>query len=255
VRVLVTGGAGTLGRRVVPRLAARGHGVRVMTHSGRRVVGAISVTADLLTGEGIEAAVSGADCIVHLASSPNANTAKVDVEGTANLLRAASAAGVAHFVHMSITGVDRLTEYEYYRHKLEAEQVVQAGEVPWSIVRATQFYDFIDVLLRRAAGFPVMVVPKGFQCQPLDLGEVANRLVEVVGRGPAGMLPEMGGPEVFTAEQLAAGWRAAHNVHRPLVLVPVPGRMARKFRAGAITCPDHRAGRITWAQWLAGARG
>ena len=255
MRVLVTGGTGDLGRRVVPRLAARGHAVRVMTHSGRRVAGADSVPADLLTGEGIEAAVAGADCIVHLASSPTANTAQVDVEGTAHLTQAARAAGVGHFVYISITGVDRLPEYGYYRRKLEAEMVVQGAHLPWTIVRATQFYDFVDRLLRRSAGYPVMVVPRGFRTQPLDIGEVANRVVEVVGRGPNGMLPEMGGPEIFTATELAGPWRAANHVHRPLVAVPIPGRMARKFRAGAITCPDHRAGRITWSQWLAGARG
>lgn len=255
MRVLVTGGAGALGSKVVPRLAARGHAVRVMTHTGRRVVGADSVTADLLTGEGIEAAVMGAECVVHLASSPTKDTETIDVDGTAKLIEAARHAGVTHFVFMSITGVDRLPEYAYYRRKLDAERIVSEGGVPWTTVRATQFYGFIDFLLRRTAGYPVMVVPRGFKTQPVEVGEVANRVVEVVARGPHQMLPEMGGPEVFTSDQLAASWRTANNVHRPLLSVSIPGRTAGKLRAGAITCPEHRAGRITWAQWLAGARG
>ena len=255
MRVLVTGGAGALGSKVVPRLAARGHAVRVMTHSSRRVVGADSIPGDLLTGEGLEAAVMGAECIVHLATSPTKDTEKVDVEGTARLVDLARHTGVTHLVYLSVAGVDRLPEYRYYQHKLGAERIVGESGVPWTIVRATQFYGFIDSLLRRAASYPVMVVPKGFQTQPIEIGEVANRVVEVVGRGPHQMIPEMGGPEVFTADQLAASWRAANNVHRPLLSLSLPGRMASKFKAGAITCPEHRAGHITWAQWLAGARG
>lgn len=255
MRVLVTGGTGALGSKVVPRLAAHGHAVRVMTHSGRRAVGADSVAGDLLTGAGLEAAVAGAETVLHLATSPTAEAAKVEVAGTERLLVAAAGAGVGHFVYMSITGVDRLPEYAYYRHKLDAERLVAAGTTPWSIVRATQFHGFVDSLLKRAAGYPLMVIPKGFQSQPVDVGEVANRVVEVVERGPQRMLPEMGGPEVLTAEQLAAAWRSANNVNRPQLAIPLPGRMAKKFREGAVTCPDHRSGRITWVQWLAGARG
>ncbi len=254
MRVLVTGGSGALGSKVVPRLAASGSAVRVMTHSGRRVVGADSVAGDLLTGAGLEAAVAGAECVVHLASSPGRQAQVVDVEGTRRLLEAAAGAGVGHFVYMSITGVDRLPEYTYYGHKLAAEGVVRSGPLPWSIVRATQFFGFIDFLLRSAASFPVMLLPKGFRTQPVEVGEVAARVIEVVARGPQGMLPEMGGPEVFTAEQIAAGWRRAHHVRRPLLAVPLPGKVARKFREGAVTCPQHRSGRITWTEWLAGAR-
>lgn len=255
MQVLVTGGAGLLGSKVVPRLAARGHRVRVMTHSGRRVVGAESVTADLLTGDGLQAAVIGAECIIHLASSPQRDTARVDVDGTKRLLETAWRAGVKHVVFVSITGVDRLRAYPYYERKLEAEHAVQQGGVPWSIVRATQFHAFLDALLRTSARLPVMVVPRGFRVQPVDAGEVAARVIEVVDRGPQHMLPEMGGPEVLTSEQLAVTWREAHGIHRPLVVVPVPGKVAAGFRAGAATCPDHAVGRITWRQWLAGARG
>lgn len=244
-----------LGAKLVPRLAARGHQVRVMTHSGRRVVGAESVAADLVSGEGLQVAVIGADCIVHLASSPTRDTARVDVDGTKRLLETGWQAGVQHLVYVSITGVDRLPEWGYYRRKLEAEKAVQEGGIPWSIVRATQFHSFVDQLLRQSARFPVMVVPKGWKLQPVDAGEVANRVVEVVDRGPQRMLPEMGGPEVLTTDVLAATWREAHGVHRPLLLVPAPGKAAKGFRAGLATCPQLAVGKISWRQWLAGARG
>ena len=89
MKVLVTGGTGLLGARLVPRLAAAGHQVRVMTHSGRKVVGAGSITGDLLTGAGVAEAVAGAECVVHLASSPRAETQKVDVLGTQGLVEMA----------------------------------------------------------------------------------------------------------------------------------------------------------------------
>lgn len=255
MRVLVTGGAGHLGTRVVPRLAARGHDVRLLTHSGRRVVGAHPAGGDLATGEGLEAALEGAECVLHLASSPGRDSERVDVEGTRRLVEAAGRAGVRHLCYVSITGVNRLPHYRYYRHKLEAEHLVQAGAVPWSIVRATQFHGFLDGLLRQAAGRAVMVIPRGFRLQPIEVGEVASRLVEAVDRGPLPAVVELGGPQVLTSEALAAAWRAAQGVRKPLLALPLPGRTAAGFRAGAMTCPEQAVGRVTWSQWLAGARG
>jgi len=254
MKVLVTGGTGLLGARLVPRMAAAGHQVRVMTHSGRKVVGADSITGDLLTGSGVAEAVYGAECVVHLASSPRTDTQKVDVAGTQGLVEMARRAGVPHLVYVSIVGVDRVP-YDYYKAKLAAENVVKAGQMPWTILRATQFFSFIDILLRDRAEVPLMVVPKGWRLQPVDAGEVAAKVMECVLSGPRGMLPEFGGPEVTTSEQLAQAWKQAHAVHRPLLALPFPGKVSRALGKGAATCPDNRFGRISWVQWMAGARG
>lgn len=261
MQVLVTGGAGALGSKLVPRLAARGHVVKIMTHGNRRVVGAESVPGDLLDMRGVETAVIGAECIVHCASSPRQNTRQVDVEGTKRLIELSWRAGAKHFIFVSIAGVDRLPQYEYYRVKLDAEKVVSEGGVPWTILRATQFHGFIDQLLRQAASYPAMVIPKGWKSQPVEVGEVANRLIQAVADGPQRMLPEFGGPEVLTSDELAAVWRRANNVTRPLLSVSIPswlprvGKVSEGFREGRATCPDQRFGRITWQQFLAGARG
>jgi uncharacterized protein YbjT (DUF2867 family) len=255
MRLLVTGGSGALGSKLVPRLAARGHAVRVLTRGNRKIVGAESVAGDLLDMRGVEAAVIGAECVVHCASSPRDETQKVDVEGTKHLVELAWRAGVRHFVYVSIAGVDRLPEYRYYRMKQEAEQVVSEGGIPWTILRATQFHGFIDHLFRRSATYPVMVIPRGWKSQPVEVGEVANRLVQAVADGPRRMLAEFGGPEVLTADEMAATWRRANNQTRPLLSLPVPGKMSAGLKSGAITCPDQRFGKITWQQFLAGARG
>ena len=225
-----------------------------MTHSGRKVVGASSVTGDLLTGTGVAEAVAGSECIVHLASAPRGETQKVDVLGTQGLVEMARRAQVPHLVYVSIVGVDRVP-YAYYKAKLAGEKAVQGGQVPWTILRATQFYSFIDILLRDRAEVPLMVVPKGWRLQPVDAGEVAAKVMECVLTGPRGMLPEFGGPEVTTSEQLAQSWKAAHAVHRPLLAIPIPGRVSRALGKGGATCPDNRFGRIRWNQWMAGARG
>ncbi len=255
MRLLVTGGTGTLGSKLVPRLAARGHTVRVLTRGNRKVIGAESVAGDLSDMSGVEAAVIGAECVVHCASSPRSDTQKVDVEGTKRLIELAWRVGVQHFLYVSIAGVDHLPEYRYYRMKLEAEKVVSEGGIPWTILRATQFHVFIDHLFRQVAGYPIMLIPKGWKSQPVEVGEVADRLVQAVSDGPRRMLPEFGGPEVLTSDEMAEIWRRANNVSRPLVSLPLPGKVSSGFKAGAITCPDQRFGKITWQQFLAGARG
>ncbi|HEY8643726.1 MAG TPA: NAD(P)H-binding protein [Candidatus Dormibacteraeota bacterium] len=254
MKVLVTGGTGLLGSRLVPRMAAAGHQVRVMTHSGRKVVGAGSIQGDLLTGAGVAEAVAGAECVVHLASAPRGDTQKVDVLGTKGLVEMARRARVPHLVYLSIVGVDRVP-YAYYKAKLEAEKVVQAGQMPYTILRATQFFSFLDVLMRDWSRRPVIVIPKGWKLQPVDAGEVAAKVMECLTAGPRAMLPEFGGPDVATSETLAEAWRTAHAVHRPLLALPVPGRVSRALAKGGATCPENRFGRISWTQWMAGARG
>lgn len=163
--VLVTGGTGTLGRRVVDRLRAVGHETRVLSRSGRPG----TVTGDLLTGEGVEAAVRGTNAIVHCASSPS-NARRTDVGGTALLLQAAARAGVGHVVFVSIVGVDR-NPFPYYRMKLAAERVVERSPVPWTILRATQFHDLILAMVSALGRAPLVApIPKGFLFQPVEVG-------------------------------------------------------------------------------------
>jgi uncharacterized protein YbjT (DUF2867 family) len=137
--VLVTGGTGSLGRRVVDRLRDAGRGVRVLSRSERPG----TIKGDLLTGEGLERALEGVATVVHCASSPIRNSRRIDVGGTELLLRAAKRASVSHFVYVSIVDVDRNPHYFYYRVKRDTERVIERSPVPWTILRATQFHEFM----------------------------------------------------------------------------------------------------------------
>lgn len=244
--ILVSGGTGSLGSRVVDRLRDARIGVQVMTSSGRGG----TVRGDLLTGEGLEKAVEGVDTIVHCASSPLRKTRRVDVEGTKCLLQAASRAGVSHVVFISIVGVDRNPYYPYYRAKLDAEGVVERSGVPWTILRATQFHEFVLKQIRFLKRGPLALVPKGFLFQPIEIGEVADRLVELALSVPAGRVPDVGGPEVRTVEDLTRSYLQAAGLQKRVLKIPIPGRMARAWRQGAHLAPDHKYGRTTWEEFL-----
>lgn len=252
---LVTGGTGTLGRLVVPRLQDAGHGVRVLSRHGRQGRDDIEfVTGDLATGEGIQAAVEGTEIIVHLAGS-----SKGDEDKARHLVRAASRAGTRHLVYISVVGVDRIpivsgvdrTMFGYFGSKLAAERVVADSGLPWTTLRATQFHDLVLMVAQQMARLPVIPVAAGFRFQPVDAGEVADRLVELALGTPAGLVPDMAGPQVYEMAALIRGYLQAHRKRRPILPVRLPGRAARAFRAGANLAPDRAVGRRTWEQFLA----
>jgi uncharacterized protein YbjT (DUF2867 family) len=252
--ILVTGGTGTLGRYVVPQLRDAGCKVRVLSRRSREAGESIEfVTGDLATGEGIEAAVEGVEIIVHCAGSR-----KGDEDKALNLVRAASRAGTRHLVYISVVGADRIpvesfvdrAMFGYFASKLAAERVVADSGLPWTTLRATQFYDSILMVARAMAKLPVVPVPAGCRFQPVDAGEVAARLVQLTLGEPAGLIPDLGGPQVYTMADLLRGY--LHANHRRRLIVPVwqPGQAARAFRAGANLTPERAVGRRTWEEFL-----
>ncbi|MEH0985030.1 SDR family oxidoreductase [Micromonospora sp. CPCC 205556] len=251
MRVLVTGAGGTLGRAVLPRLRADGFAVRAMSRRPRHDPAAEWVVADVGTGAGLVEAVAGVDAVLHLASQPGGSrrTHQVDVLGTRRLAVAAGHAGVAHLVYVSIVGVDRVP-FPYYRHKLAAEQVVAAGPVPWTVLRATQFPVFLDGLLRTASRLGPVVGDPAVLAQPVDQREVAARLAERLTAGPLGGIEEFGGPQVLRFDEAVRAWRAARGSRRPLLPVRFPGRLGRALRAGGLTTTATPTGRFTWADHL-----
>jgi uncharacterized protein YbjT (DUF2867 family) len=253
----VTGGTGTLGRLVVPRLRDAGCKVRVLSrhsHNAEEGIEIEYVIGDLATGEGIEAAVDGAELIVHLAGSN-----KGDEDKARHLVPAASRTGARHLVYISVVGADRIpvvsgvdrAMFGYFASKLAAERVIAGSGLPWTTLRATQFHDLMLTTARQMARLPVVPVPSGFRFQPIDAGEVADRLVELALGTPAGLVPDIAGPKVYGMADLVRGYLRARRKHRLLVPVRLPGKAARAYRAGANLAPERAVGRRTWEEFLA----
>jgi uncharacterized protein YbjT (DUF2867 family) len=253
--ILVTGGTGTLGREVVPRLRNTGREVRVLSRHGRADEDGIRyLTGDLATGDGVEPAVDGVETTIHCAG-----TVRGDQVKARHLVEAASRAGTRHLVYISVVGADRIpvasgmdrAMFGYFASKLAAEQVVADAALGWTTLRATQFHDLALLTARQLAKLPVIPVPAGWRFQPVDARDVADRLVELALGAPAGRVPDLGGPRIYELAELVRSYLRATDRHRLIVPVPLPGRAARAYRAGANLAPDQAVGRRTWEEFLA----
>jgi uncharacterized protein YbjT (DUF2867 family) len=243
--ILVTGGTGTLGSAVVRRLLDAGLTPR--TTSRRPGPGDWSAS-DLRTGDGLAEALAGAEVVIHCVD---------DIRGgqggsvlTRNLVAAAERAEVPpHLVYISIVGVDRIP-LGCYRSKLADERLIEKSGLPHTILRATQFHDLVRTVLAASAVLPVMFVPSA-RFQPIDVGDVAVRLIELASAPPAGRAADLGGPEVRDIRELAGSWKQASGKRRPVVPVRLPGKIFGALRRGANLVPGNAAGTVTFDAYLA----
>jgi len=251
--ILVTGGAGALGRLIVPQLSAAGYTVRGMSRRatpGNDWRGAEWQQADLETGSGLAQTVQDIDVVIHAATGGNNHTWQIDVDGTRRLLDAAREAHVSHVVYISIVGIDKVP-YAVGKAKLAAEDLIQQSGIPWSILRATQFYSIIDGLLQFLTKLPVVAfIPTDLPLQPVAGEEVARRLVEIVQAGPSGCVPDMAGPKVYRSGELARIWLRQRGMHRAIIPLWLPGKTASGIRQGGNTNPRQATGTISWEAWL-----
>jgi uncharacterized protein YbjT (DUF2867 family) len=253
--VLLTGGTGTLGRHVAPLLREAGCSVRVLSRSAHEgAEGLEFVVGDLTTGQGIDAAVDGTSTVVHCAGTSAGDEIK-----TRNLVGPATRAGVRHLVYISVVGADlvpvlsRLDRamFGYFASKRAAERIVIESGLPWTTLRATQFHDLVLAVVRQMAKLPVIPVPAG-RFQPVDAGDVAARLVELALGTPAGFVPDIGGPRVYTMAELLGGYLSATGRRsRPMLPMRVPGQAAGAVRNGALLPADGVLGNRTWEDFLA----
>lgn len=242
--IVVTGGTGTLGRVVVARLLDTGRSVRVISRSPGTDTRAEHRAVDLRTGRGLDEALRGTETIVHCASS-----SRGDVEAATHLIEASRRAGVGHLIYISIVGVDRVP-LGYYRTKLAVERLVEAANVPWTVLRTTQFHDLLIGLWARQRRMAAVIVPAGTSFQPIDVREVGARLADLATGVAAGRVEDMGGPEIRTARDLARTYLAQRGSRRPVLPIRLPGRTAAAYRAGGHLAPDHAVGRGTYDDYL-----
>jgi uncharacterized protein YbjT (DUF2867 family) len=262
MKTLVTGGTGHLGSVVVDLLRKDGHQVRVLARRPGSDPGIEWVKGDLSTGEGVEAAVGGVDTLIHAATnSPAAqrgalrlrdffsSPTDVDVEGTKSLLAAAEKAGVDHFVHISIVGLEQGSRIPYSRVKLEAEELVRRSAVPWSIMRAAPFYWLFERMIAKALEGRLVLLPADIRVEAVDSDDFAQFVVETMTDGRRGRREDFVGPELATMRELANQYMQARGIERRIWNAPVPRRVKAAMEAGSAS-PDARRGTITWAQWL-----
>jgi len=253
--ILVTGGTGTLGAHVVPRLTATGRPVRVLSRHRHDDTDRVTyAAADLSSGEGVDSAVSGVETVVHLAGS-----ARGDGEKARHLVRAARRAGVRHIVYISVVGAERVpvvsavdrAMFGYFATKRAAERAVAESGIGWTTLRATQFHDLVFTTVQGMAKLPVVPVPSGVRFQPVETAEVADRLVELALSPPAGLVPELAGPTVYELAALVRSYLTASRRRRLLLPVRLPGRAAAAVRAGANLSLERPVGRRSWEEFLA----
>ncbi|GIW96298.1 MAG: nucleotide-diphosphate-sugar epimerase [Pirellulaceae bacterium] len=252
MKTLIVGGTGTLGKALLRDAHNRAWAVRL---AGRRLPAADGtqycewVPLELSSGRGLPAAIEGVQTVIHAATDPR-RSRKVDVNGTARLLEACRSCGVQHMVYISIVGCDAIP-LGYYRCKRKAEQLVEESGVPYTILRATQFHDFVERLIARAARFPFVIpLPTDFLIQSVATGDVAARLLQCAEDGPSGRVPDFGGPELMTLGDAAREWIRVTGRHKPLLHLPVPGRIAAAFRSGKNVVRSGEFGAVSWQEWL-----
>ncbi|MDR5699659.1 SDR family oxidoreductase [Agromyces aerolatus] len=245
MKIAVAGGTGAVGRHVVERVRELGHEAVVLTRSAG---------VDLVTGTGLAGALDGVDAVIDVASVQTQSAAKSrEFFGavTRNLLAAEAAAGVRHHVALSIVGTDLAPE-GYYAGKQLQEQLVEQGAVPWTILRATQFFDFPAQILSQTTFGPIALVPKT-RSQPIAAREVAVRLVDLATDAPAGRARDLAGPREERMADLARRLLAASGKRTRVLEFPLPGVFGRALRNGTLLPAPGAAdlGTQTFDEWLA----
>lgn len=247
--ILVTGGTGTLGRHVLPllRQAAPARPVRVLSRSERPDTDGITyVKGDLMTGEGVTNALAGVDTVLHLAGG-----AKGDDVVAGHLVAAAKAAGVKHIVHISVIGADRMP-MAWFATQRAAEEAITGSGIAWTMLRAAQFHDLVHQMVSKMARLPFVPAP-GMRLEPVDVRDVAQRLVELALGEPAGLVAELAGPTVYTMDDVVRSYLSATGRRRPVLGLRMPGKAGRAYRDGVNLAPAKGAvhGDRTWEAFLA----
>ncbi|MFI9362316.1 SDR family oxidoreductase [Kitasatospora sp. NPDC053057] len=241
MRIAVIGGTGLIGSQVVKNLCTAGH--EAVPHSK-------SSGVDIISGQGLDEAVVGADVVVNLTNSPTFDEASLAFFQTSmdNLLAAARKAGVGHFVILSIVGVDRVPELDYYRAKALQEKILAAGPIPYSIVRATQFMDFMDAVLSWTADADTVRLP-ATPIQPIASKDVADAVAEVAAGAPLNGIHNIAGPEIFSLDELGRITLSHKGDNRTVVTDPTAGMFA-VVKGDVLTDKNAHLAPTRYTDWL-----
>jgi uncharacterized protein YbjT (DUF2867 family) len=245
MKIVVIGGSGLIGSKLVNKLREQGHeAVAASPNSG----------VNTLTGEGLAEALKGASVVVDVSNSPSWEDAAVMnffETSTRNLLAAEAAAGVGHHVALSVVGTERLLESGYFRAKIAQEKLIKASPIPYSIVRATQFYEFVKGIADFSTKDNEVHLPTAL-IQPMAADDVASAIARVAVGPPVNGIVEVGGPEQFHLDELIRHGLASRKDPRKVVADPQAKYYGVKLTERDLV-PDHAAslGKIRFDEWLA----
>lgn len=210
MRIVVIGGTGLIGTKLVDRLRQGGHEV---------VAASPNTGVNTITGEGLADALAHTRVVVDVANSPSfEDQAVLDFFETSgrNLLSAEAAAGVAHHLALSVVGTDRLQESGYFRGKLAQENLIRASGIPYTIVHSTQFFEFVNSIIKAGADGDVIRLSPAL-VQPISADDVAAALADIAVRPPVNGIVEVAGPELFQLDELARLAMAAGGDKRRVI--------------------------------------
>ena len=244
MKIVVIGGTGLIGSRLVKTLGEQGH---------EAVAAAPNTGVNSITGEGLAAALKQASVVVDVTNAPSwedAAVLKFFETSTRNLLANMAAAGVGHFVALSVVGTERLLESGYFRAKLAQENLIKASSIPWSIVRATQFFEFVKQIADYSTEGNKVRMPAAL-IQPMAADDVATALARVATNSPINGTVEIGGPEQFRLDELIRRDLAAFRDPREVSSDP-QGRYYGIQLSEKSLVPDKgaRLGETRFEDWL-----
>jgi uncharacterized protein YbjT (DUF2867 family) len=244
MKIVVIGGTGLIGSKLVAKLGEHGH---------EAVAAAPNTGVNTLTGEGLGEALEGAAVVVDVSNAPSWEDAAVMdffTTSTSNVLAAEAAAGVGHHVALSVVGTDRLTESGYFRAKLAQEKLIEGSSIPYSIVHATQFFEFITGIADQATDGNVVRLPPAL-FQPMAASDVAAAVGRVAVAAPVNGMVEVGGPAPFRLDEIVRDALAAR--HDPREVVTDPQAPYYGIRVGERTLlpgPGARLAETRFEDWL-----
>lgn len=244
MKIVIIGGTGRIGSKLVGRLRELGHdAVPASPASG----------VNTLTGEGLAAALDGAATVVDVSNSPSLDDAaalQFFQTSTANLLAAETAAGVGHHVALSVVGTDRLAESGYFRAKIVQERLIERSPIPYSIVHATQFFEFVEAIADAATdGHTVRLAP--VLIQPIAADDVARALASVSVGPPLNGIVEVAGPEQFRLDDLVRRKLSVRGDPRDIVADPHSRYFGAALSERTLLPGDDAAlGEIRFVGWL-----
>lgn len=248
MKIVVIGGTGLIGSKLVNLLRQRGH---------EAVAASPASGVNTVTGEGLAAALAGADVVVDVANSPSFEDRAVleffEASGR-NLLAAEATAGVKHHVALSVVGTDRLSESGYFRGKIAQEKLIRSAAIPYTIVRSTQFFEFLGGIVHSGTDGDVVRLSPAF-VQPIASDDVALAMAEYTLGEPVGGIVEIAGPERVRLPELVRRYMAAMQDPREVVADP----LARYFGARLeddtlVPGPGPSLGTVNFETWLARSR-